>query len=93
MYLINLTLENPPLAQLSQAYADSVRDLLWAHLDPAWGIDHIRVKASKNTLELSLFLHGDDWGSSSRQDIIVDNVTRLLARLTGLRRNSPGSSP
>jgi hypothetical protein len=89
VYIITVSLENPAIEQPSQEHADGIRDLLWANLDPAWGIEHIRVKADRNALNLSLFLHGDDRMRSSRQDPIIENIMSSLKRLTGWRRRLP----
>ncbi|MCQ4044601.1 hypothetical protein ACFOSC_16865 [Streptantibioticus rubrisoli] len=60
MYLVRLVLTNPDLPQPDSMAAERILDALWAHLEPRFGIEHIRARAGPAGINLGLFFRDNE---------------------------------
>lgn len=62
MQLITTTLIRPPTANdTDQLTAEQLVDLIWLHVEPSHGIEHLRVQAGPGRdFRLAAFVGGDD---------------------------------
>ncbi|WP_344441595.1 hypothetical protein [Kitasatospora nipponensis] len=78
MYLVRLELANPELPQPSRTDAERILDVLWAHLQPRFGIEHIRVRAGPAGINLGLFFRGSGTDAATHSSTAI---AHLLARI------------
>jgi hypothetical protein len=86
VHFVHLVLTHPDLPQPGSADAERVLDILWARLDPRWGIQHIRTRPCPGALDLGLFFGGDGAYALPRTADVVDG---LLATLPGWVATAP----
>jgi len=99
MYITRFTLETasggpPP----SQASADLVRDLMWAHAIPETGLEHVTVIAMARGIHVALFQRQDVDYPAARLRDLVESVAwppELVgpAPLRAGGRLAPGEAP
>jgi hypothetical protein len=76
--IVRLTLSGPPGSVASQADAEVIHDVLWAHAVPCTGIAHITTTALPRGIDVAIFLDGD----------VDDPQRHVAALLTSVSRES-----
>jgi hypothetical protein len=75
MHIIRFTLSwTPEGASPSQAFAEAVRELLWAHALPETGLEHVTVIPLPRGVHVALFQRHDTQDPAARLRDLVDSV-------------------
>ncbi|WP_432021177.1 hypothetical protein [Streptomyces sp. 1222.5] len=78
MYLVRLVLTNSELPQPGPLEVERILDVLWAHLDPRSGIEHIRARAGTSGINIGFFFSGN---GSDAETNSVTAIANLLAHI------------
>jgi hypothetical protein len=87
--MVQVSLVNPAVRHPTRADAARIQDILWAHLEPGLGVEHIRVTAGFQVVDVAFFIKGDGCGPTAGGEDPPPDLTALLSHLPSWTKAPP----